>query len=79
MVAPWVVAIIVNIVLTAAAYALMPRQKPPNAEAGKLEVPTAEEGSSVPVVYGTVTMKSPNIVDYFRSSTIPIQSEGGKK
>lgn len=79
MIAPWVVAIIVNLVLTAAAYAIMPRQKAPDAKAGTLEVPKAEEGASVSVVYGTVMIKSPNIVDSFRPSTEPIKSSGGKK
>ena len=79
MIAPWIVALIVSTVLQAAAYVLMPRQKAPDAKAGTLEVPKAEEGASVSVVYGTVMIKSPNIVDSFSPSTDPIRTKGGKK
>lgn len=79
MIAPWVVALIVSTVLQAAAYLLMPKQKTPGAQAGSLDVPRAEEGVEVPVVYGTVTLKSPIVIDSFRPSTVAIRSKGGKK
>nr|DAS96679.1 MAG TPA: hypothetical protein [Caudoviricetes sp.]DAY13555.1 MAG TPA: hypothetical protein [Caudoviricetes sp.] len=40
-------------------------QKDNNATAGALDVPTAEEGKNVPVVFGTVFIKDANVIDYF--------------
>lgn len=44
-------------------------------EAGKLDVPTAEEGIPVSVVFGTVLIKKPNCVWYGDSKTTEIRSE----
>lgn len=46
-------------------YALAPKvpeQKPPNL--ADIETPTAEQGRPIPVIFGTVTTKSPNVVWY---------------
>lgn len=52
-------------------------QKTP--EAGKLDIPTAEEGGSIPVIFGTCMVKSSNVVWYGDSDTKPIKSGGGGK
>lgn len=43
------------------------------------DVPTASEGDPIPVVFGTVTLKQPNIIWYGDPSTSPIRSQSGKK
>lgn len=58
--------LIISFVMTIVSYALQaaaaPKPKAP--EAGKLDVPKAEEGSNIPVVFGTVVIKSSNIIWY---------------
>lgn len=40
-------------------------QKSNDAQAGNLDVPTAEAGKTVPVVFGTMLIKDSNVIDYF--------------
>ena len=72
-----VVAVIMMVVSAAltAMTAKTPTQTTP--EAGKLDVPTAEEGVSVAVVFGTVVRKTSNIAWYGDASTQEIRSSGG--
>lgn len=53
--------------------------KPEAPKEGKLEVPIADEGSPVPVVFGTVIIKKSNVLWYGDSSTTPIYTKAGKK
>jgi hypothetical protein len=58
-------AIIVSLVITAIGYALLP--KPPGPKPATLkdfDVPTAEEGRPVPVLFGTKTVTGPNVIWY---------------
>lgn len=71
--------ILISIAVSSAAMVLNPPPKPPDATAGQLDIPTADEGRAIPVVYGTITIKSCNIIDWFGASTTPIRTEGGKK
>ena len=74
------VQIAIMIVAALVAYALAP--KPPIPKPASLEdfdVPTAEEGRPIPVVFGTVWIKGPNCLWYGDLSSIPIRSGGGKK
>jgi hypothetical protein len=71
--------LVVAIVVAIAAYAMAP--KPPEPKPPMLkdfDVPTAEQGRPVPVVFGTVVLKSPNIVWYGDLAYTPIKSKGGK-
>lgn len=53
--------IFIALVLAVISYMLAPKPKKPTPEAAKdMENPTAEAGIPVPVVFGTVTLKSPN-------------------
>lgn len=69
--------------LVAAAFisiALAP--KPPQAKPASLadfDVPVAEEGRPIPVVFGTVEITGPNVLWYGDLTTQPITSSGGKK
>ena len=42
-------------------------------------VPTAEEGREIPVIFGTVKISDPNVVWYGDLRTLPIKKSGGKK
>ncbi|HYE35513.1 hypothetical protein [Methylocaldum sp.] len=72
--------IVILAATTALSLALAP--KPPKPKAATLQdfdVPTAEEGRPVPVVFGTVTVKGPNVIWYGHLRTKAIKSKGGKK
>lgn len=72
--------IVAMIVIAAAAYAFTPRPPSPQRPApGKLELPTTEAGTSIPVVFGTREIQRPNLVYWGGVSTDPIRKRGGKK
>lgn len=72
--------LIVWIATTIAMYLLTPKPaKPENAKPGQIEAPTAEEGRSIPVLFGSRRIEGPNVVWYGQVKTDPIYSEGGGK
>ena len=74
------VQIAIMIVAALVAYALAP--KPPVPKPASLEdfdVPTAEEGRPIPVIFGTVWIKGPNCLWYGDLSSIPIRTKSSKK
>lgn len=50
---------------------------PKGPEAGKLDIPSAEEGGSIPVIFGTVIVKKSNVVWYGDADTTPIKQSSG--
>jgi hypothetical protein len=46
--------------------------------AGEVQVPTAREGGSIPVVFGTCWVGNQNVVWYGDVKTQPIKASGGK-
>lgn len=77
-------AIIITIMLTMMIIAsilsmvLTPVPPPPRAASlSDFKVPTAEAGRPVPVIFGTVMMKGPNVVWYGNLFTDPIPFSGG--
>lgn len=71
---------VVLVISYAITYALAP--KPPTPKPAALEdfdVPVAEEGRPIPVVFGTVLVTGANVVWYGDLSTTAIMGEGGKK
>lgn len=77
------VQLVLMIVSTAISMSMAPGAPTnPNAEAGKLETPTAEEGSSISVGFGTNVIKRSNVVWYGDSMVTDIvvsSGSGGKK
>lgn len=61
--------LVVAVVLMAVSVALTPRTKSPKPEVTDLEDPTAEAGREIPVVFGTVTIDSPNVLWFGEKST----------
>ncbi len=49
------------------------RQKNRDAQVGNFDVPTAEEGKTIPVVFGTILVKDANVLDYFDPKTKEIK------
>lgn len=59
--------------------ALAPKPpEPPPAALEDFNIPTAEEGRPVPVVFGTVLITGPNVIWYGDLRTRRIKSKGGK-
>lgn len=57
----WLIPFLIGLALNVIAYLLMPKPKGPKLAAVKdLESPTSEAGRETPVVFGTMTVKSPN-------------------
>lgn len=54
-----------------------PQPKPP--ALGDFNVPTAEEGRPIPVVFGDVWVTGPNVLWYGALRTEPIRKGGGGK
>ncbi|WP_281686699.1 hypothetical protein [Pseudomonas citronellolis] len=48
-------------------------------EAGSLDIPTADEGDNVPVVFGENLLKNSNVIWYGDPKITKIKSKGGKK
>lgn len=67
----WFIPLLVSLALNVVAYMLMPKPKTARAEATvqKMDDPTAEAGKPIPVVFGTVTIKSPNLLWFGQKST----------
>ena len=61
----FLVQLAIAIVLALISYALTPKPKAPkDSSIGDLEAPTADAGRPIPVVFGEVTIKSPNCLWY---------------
>ncbi len=57
----WLVALLISVALQIASYIIMPKVKAPKPDAVQdMDSPTAEAGRPMPVVFGTMTVKSPN-------------------
>lgn len=72
----WFIAYLV--VIVAAAF-LLPTPEQPTPSREDFKAPTADEGATVPVVFGTRDIASPNLIWYGDVSNIAIRKKGGKK
>lgn len=71
--------LVMMVVSYAIQMALAPKQQNNDAVVGDVDVPTAEDGKTIPVVFGTILVKDSNIIDYFDARTEAIKTKGGKK
>ena len=75
------VSLLLSTAVSAASYML--QKAPPKPDTPKpatldqFDVPTAEEGRAIPVVFGTVWHESPNVVWYGDLRTEPVRDGGG--
>jgi hypothetical protein len=56
-----------------------PQAQPPPAGLDEVDVPTAEEGGAIPVLFGRRHLRAPNVVWYGDLRAVPIKSKTGKK
>jgi hypothetical protein len=73
-------ALIAIIIISAlVTHALRPKTpKPSVATLDEFDVPTADEGKPIAVVFGEVLVKSSNVVAYGDLRAVPIKSKSGK-
>ena len=75
-----ITAIVVLVVAALVSVALAPKPPVPKpAELSDFDVPTAEEGRPIPVVFGTVKVRGSNVIWYGDLWTKAIRKRGGKK
>lgn len=72
-----IILLIVSYFISAALAPKPPKPKPAAIE--DFDIPVAEQGRPVPVVFGTVTLKGPNVMWYGDLRTTEIKEKGGKK
>lgn len=66
----WAIATLVSLAISVAAYLLAPKPKQPKPDPAKeMDSPTADAGRPVPVVFGEITVKAPNVL-YFGNKSI---------
>lgn len=76
----WLIYIAVLLVATFVSYALAPKPpKPKPASLSDFDIPIAEEGRPIPVVFGTILVTGPNVLWYGDLRTKAIKSSSGKK
>lgn len=73
----FLVQLLVSLVLMVAAYLIMPKPKTGSStDAGSLDDPKASAGSPIKKVFGTLTVKDPNVLWYGDKSTRNFQKDG---
>lgn len=76
----FLVQLAVLVVTSLISAALAPKPpKPKPAALQDFDIPVAEQGRPIPVVFGTVLVTGANVIWYGDLSTTPIKSKGGKK
>lgn len=72
-----VILLVVSLVLS---YALRPKPVIPKPAALEdFDIPVAELGRAIPVLFGTMILKSPSLMWYGDLRSVPIKKKGGKK
>ena len=74
------VQLILLVVSVIVSYALRPKPAVPKPAALEdFDIPVAEQGRPVPVVFGAILLTGPNVLWYGDLRTTPIKVKGGKK
>lgn len=77
---PFLVSLVLGVALSFIGYLLAPKPKqpkPPSTE--DLESPTADAGRPIPVIFGSLTITSPNNIGYWDKESVTRKVKGGKK
>jgi hypothetical protein len=75
----WIAAIIFVVALVVA-FTMVPKPETrPPAGLDEFQVPTAEVGREIPVLFGRRKLEGPNVVWYGHLRTVAIKQKGGKK
>lgn len=78
---PFLVQLAVGVALSYVGYLLMPKPKAPKPPSvDDLETPTAEAGRPIPVVFGSMTVQSPNNIGFWDKQMVSREANtsGGK-
>lgn len=78
---PFLLQLVIGVGLSIVGYMLMPKPKQSKPEAmQEQEDPTAEAGKPIPVIFGSLTLESPNLIGFFDKEMIErTVRTGGKK
>lgn len=79
---PWnfVVMLIISVALSALSYILTPKPKTEKLKpANKIDIPATDMGREIPVIFGTVMIRDPNIVWFGHMKIKAVKKKGGKK
>ena len=74
--------VVYALVVALAVYSISNMPKPESQKPASLEdanIPIAEEGKEIPVIFGTVHITGPNVVGYWTLDAVAIRKKGGKK
>lgn len=73
-----ILALVLMVVSTIISMVFRPKPIPPAAAAlSDFTVPTADPGRPIPIIFGTVLVKGPNVVWFGDLRTVPIQAPSG--
>ena len=84
MIFNFLIQLFVAVALSAVSYALAPKPPPPpppqarqrsGSPLQQFDAPTADAGRPIPVVFGTVVIRSPNVLHFAEKSSVAIQEE----
>ena len=68
----WIIYAIIGLIAVSMLLAPKPQSEPP-AGLDKIQVPTAEEGIEIGVLFGTRELKGPNVIWYGDLDTVPVK------
>jgi hypothetical protein len=71
--------LIIGLIFTAISWLLRPKPEPPKPNTSDFNVPLTKEGAEIGKVYGTVWIRSPQIVWWGDRKTEKIKAKQGKK
>ena len=77
----YIIYAIILIATIAASFLMRPKGPPPPKPAtlDEIQVPLAEEGKELTVVFGTVIVEAPNVVYYGNLTSTPVRKKAGGK
>lgn len=61
--------LVIALVLIVVSVVLTPKVKTPKTEIRELDDPTADAGREIPVIFGTITIRDPNILWFGEKNT----------
>ncbi|QIQ65298.1 hypothetical protein 19_00026 [Pseudomonas phage Epa19] len=74
------VALVIAVIAIVVAYVMAPKpESRPPAGLSEFQLPTAEVGREIPVLFGTRIIEGPNVVWYGHLKAVPVKKKGGKK
>lgn len=70
---PILIQLAVAVILMAISYAIAPKPKSPKPQIQDLQLPTADVNRPVPVVFGTINIKGPNVLWHGEKTTVVLK------